>query len=130
MMRTESAAILDEGFRTIVREEIMAALRAFLAQDAFKTDVSRNAVALPTLQGVDPYSLVPFVEHVLREADGGPLHAKVIAERVYALGFQHRWPPKHRDQLTRTINSLASPSQHPETFERVAPRTLQLRRSK
>jgi hypothetical protein len=50
-----------------------------------------------------------------------------MAQRMYASGFKHRWPPKHKDQLERSLNSLASPSQHPDKFERVAPRTLKLR---
>jgi hypothetical protein len=75
---------------------------------------------------MDPFSLVPFAEHVLRE-EGGPLHVRELAERVYAAGFQHQTPPKYPDQLERSLNSLASPSQHPEKFERVKPRTLRLR---
>ena len=53
--------------------------------------------------------------------------AHEIASRVYALGFEHKWAPKYPDQLERSINSLASPSQHPDKFERVAPRVLKLR---
>jgi hypothetical protein len=119
--------LLEEGLRTIIREEVDAALRVFMPQGAPQTTMAGPNPALTRLNGFDPYSLVPYVEHVLREPSGGPLHARVIAERVYELGFQHRWPPKHRDQLVRTINSLAAPSQHPEMFERVAPRTLELR---
>jgi hypothetical protein len=59
-------------------------------------------------------------------AGGGPLHASVIAERMYQQGFRHRRPPKYRDQLVRSVNSLASPSQHPDIFKRVGPRTLEL----
>lgn len=127
MSEMRAAGMLEEGLRAIVREEVTAALRTFIAQGPAQTSTSGQTPALTPLKGFDPYSLVPYVEHVLREAGGGPLHARVIAERVYELGFQHRWPPKHRDQLVRTINSLAAPSQHPETFERVAPRTLKLR---
>ena len=127
MSEIQAAAMLEEGLRTIVREEITAALRTFTAHGATQTSISGHVPAPTPLNGFDPYSLVPYVEHVLRQAGGGPLHARVIAEQVYQLGFQHRWPPKHRDQLVRTINSLAAPSQHPEMFERVAPRTLKLR---
>ena len=70
---------------------------------------------------------MPYVEHVLTEAGGGPMSCKEIAEGAYALGFEHRWPPKYKDQLVRSINALASPSQHPEKFERVAPRIIKLR---
>lgn len=127
MSEVRVAATLDECFRAIVREEVTAALRTFMVQGATQRSTSGHIPPLTPLNGFDPYSLVPYVEHVLREAGGGPLHARVIAERVYELGFQHRWPPKHRDQLVRTISSLAAPSQHPEMFERVAPRTLKLR---
>ncbi len=127
MSEIRGATMLEDSLRTIVREEVTAALRTFTAGGATQTNISGQTPALTPLDGFDPYSLVPYVEHVLREAGGGPLHARVIAEQVYALGFQHRWPPKHRDQLVRTINSLAAPSQHPEMFERVAPRTLKLR---
>jgi len=127
MSEMRTPAMLEEGLRAIIREEVTAALRTFTAQGATQAGISSRVPASTPLDGFDPYSLVPYVEHVLREAGGGPLHARVIAEQVYELGFQHRWPPKHRDQLVRTINSLASPSQHPETFERVAPRMLKLR---
>lgn len=127
MSEFRAAALLEEGLRTIVREEVTAALQTVMAHGTIKTSIPRHTPALTPVDGFDPYSLVPFVEHVLREAGGGPLHARVIAERVYDLGFEHRWPPKHRDQLVRTINSLPAPSQHPELFERVAPRTLKLR---
>jgi hypothetical protein len=45
---------------------------------------------------------------------------------MYEQGFQHRRPPKYRDQLVRSVNSLASPSQYPQIFKRVGPRTLEL----
>jgi hypothetical protein len=127
MSEIRGATTLEESLRTIVREEVATALRSFMPQGPAQPNIPGRPAALTPLDGFDPYSLVPYVEHVLREAGGGPLHAREIAEQVYALGFQHRWPPKHRDQLVRTINSLAAPSQHPELFERVAPRTLKLR---
>jgi hypothetical protein len=80
-----------------------------------------------SLPGVSPYALVPYAEHVLREAGGGPLHVSELADRMYAAGFRHRRTLKHRDQLPRSLNSLASPSQHPDRFERAGPRTLKLR---
>jgi|SRR3954464_14078398 len=111
--------------RAIVRQEVAIALEARegngVRPELVETD--RGAGLSP---GVDPYALVPFAERVLRE-EGGPLHVRVLAERMYRLGFRHRRPPKYRDQLERSLNSLASPSQHPEIFERVGPRTLGLR---
>lgn len=122
--------MLGQAFRAIVREEVAAAQRGYAPSGGALAGSTRADAAPAThLEGVDTYSVVPFVEHVLREAGGGPLHARVIAERVYSLGFQHRWPPKYPDQLVRTINSLASPSQHPDKFERLAPRTLKLKDS-
>jgi hypothetical protein len=120
MAIADADTMLGQAFRAIIREEVVAALSTSSPGSASPTVASH-------LEGVDPYSVVPFVEHVLREAGGGPMHARVIAERAYALGFQHRWPPKYPDQLVRTVNSLASPSQHPDKFERVAPRTLKLK---
>lgn len=35
------------------------------------------------------------------------MSCKEIADRIYALGFQHRWPPKYPDQLVRSVNALA-----------------------
>ena len=127
MLEQTAGAMLEDALRTIVREEVTAALGSYSRGNSGGTFPAVDAGSSTVLVDVDPYSVVPFVEHVLREAGGGPLHARVIAERVYALGFRHRWPPKYPDQLVRTVNSLASPSQHPETFERVAPRTLKLR---
>ena len=128
MPATMTDGMLAQSLRAMIREELVAVLTAQARREPLDSVRVDAAVTTP-LRGVDPYSLVPFAEHVLREAAGGPLlpHAKVMAERIYALGFQHRWPPKYHDQLVRTVNSLASPSQHPEKFERVAPRTLKLR---
>src|SRR4051812_977370 len=111
--------------RAIVRQEVAIALeeRTGNGERGGLTEDDRKVGLTP---GVDPYALVPFAERVLRE-EGGPLHVRVLAERMYRLGFSHRRPPKYRDQLERSLNSLASPSQHPEIFERVGPRTLSLR---
>ena len=81
------------------------------------------------LNVADRFGLVPYVDEVLKAANGGPMSSKEIADRVYVLGFQHRWPPKYPDQLVRSVNALASPSQHPENFERVGARALRLRRA-
>ena len=131
MTATLTNEALGKTLRQVVQEEVAAALQAHglgLGSAPGKTvgsDAGNGSNR--SLPGVDPYSLVPFAEHVLREAGGGPLHVKVMAERIYELGFQHRWPPKYEDQLLRSLNALASPSQHPERFERVGPRTLKLK---
>lgn len=124
----------DEMFgqivRAMIREEVAAALDAHGLRDDLHRDSethdsggSNSRVPPP---GLDPFALAPFAEYVLRMAGGGPLHASVIAERMYQQGFRHRRPPKYRDQLVRSVNSLASPSQHPDIFKRVGPRTLKL----
>ena len=110
MSEIQVAAMLEEGLRTIVREEITAALRTFTAHGATQTSISGHVPAPTPLNGFDPYSLVPYVEHVLREAGGGPLHARVIAEQVYLLGFQHRWPPE-APRPARTDDQLAGGSE-------------------
>lgn len=128
-MEAQALRVKDEMagqiLRAIVRQEVAAALEERegdgVRRDPVEAD--RGPVLTP---GVDPYALVPFAERVLRE-EGGPLHVRILAERMYRLGFRHRRPPKYRDQLERSLNSLASPSQRPEIFERVGPRTLGLR---
>jgi hypothetical protein len=115
-------SVIEDTLRAIVREELDRRFGPLPVNDE-----ARDERALQVLPGVDRYSLVPYVEHVLKEAGGGPMRCKDIADRVYALGFEHKWPPKYPDQLVRSINALASPSQHPEKFERVAPRVLRLR---
>src|SRR4051812_23002899 len=111
--------------RAIVRQEVVAALEDREGQGMRRDQIEADHEVVLT-PGVDPYALVPSAERILRE-EGGPLHVRVLAERMYRLGFRHRRPPKYRDQLERSLNSLASPSQHPEIFERVGPRTLRLR---
>ncbi|HWP33795.1 MAG TPA: HTH domain-containing protein [Solirubrobacterales bacterium] len=111
--------------RAVVRQEVAAVLEELEGRGLRRDPVGVDREAGLTA-GVDPYALVPFAERVLQE-EGGPLHVRVLAERMYRLGFRHRRPPKYRDQLERSLNSLASPSQHPEIFERVGPRTLALR---
>lgn len=124
----------DEMFgqilRAMIREEVTQALHARglgggIDHDDQARDSRESNSRMPP-PGMDPFALVPFAEYVLREAGGGPLHASVIAERMYEQGFRHRRPPKYRDQLVRSVNSLASPSQHPDVFKRVGPRTLEL----
>lgn len=111
--------------RAIVRQEVAIALEE-RGGDGARRDLAETDRGEGLTPGMDPYALVPFAERILRE-EGGPLHVRVMAERMYRTGFRHRRPPKYHDQLERSLNSLASPSQHPEIFERVGPRTLGLR---
>lgn len=111
--------------RAIIRQEVVAALEEREGKGG-RHDPPEADPDIGLTPGVDPYALAPFAERVLRE-EGRPLHVRALAERMYRLGYRHRRPPKYRDQLERSLNSLASPSQHPETFERVGPRTLGLR---
>jgi hypothetical protein len=117
--------MVGQILRAIVRQEVTRALAEGQGNGMRQGPAEAGRVAGLT-PGVDPYALVPFAERVLRE-EGGPLHVRVMAERMYRLGFRHRRPPKYHDQLERSLNSLASPSQHPDLFERVGPRTLGLR---
>jgi hypothetical protein len=128
------AEALEDMVRAIARDEMAKAF----------ADASRGLQLAPQpapperaasggpdpLDGFGSDSLVPYAVHVLREADGGPLDCHTMAERIYSLGFRHRRPPKYADQLVRSLNSLASPSQHPELFERVGPRVLRLKEPK
>ena len=125
-MATLDGAI-ENTFRKIIREELASfAARSYLSTSS-QLEPEAPGERVPLLDVADRFALVPYVEHVLTEAGGGPMSCKEIAARVYSLGFEHRWPPKHKDQLVRSINALASPSQHPEKFERVAPRVIKLR---
>jgi hypothetical protein len=126
MSENEIDLQVAEAIRAMVQQEVAAAMAVVAKRDAPPSPARTGETPAP-LKGVDPYSLVPFVQHVLKEAGGGPMHAREIAPQVYALGFQHKWPPKYADQLVRSVNALASPSQHPDLFERVAPRTIRLR---
>jgi hypothetical protein len=119
MVREEVAAILESqavGLRNVNVDVGM--------EDQSHADEPPGERSPPL--GVSPYDRVAFAEHVLGEAGGGPLHVSVIAERMYSLGYKHRRTPKYEYQLESSLNSLASPSQYPERFERVGPRMLKL----
>jgi hypothetical protein len=127
-MSQSNDELYGQILRAIVREEVA---RAF--DEARRDDDSPGSAKVPSSPrprkpppGLDPYDRVGFAKHVLQAAGGGPLHAKEIAERMYELGYRHRRPPKYADQLVRSVNSLASPSQHPDVFKRAGGRTLEL----
>lgn len=116
--------------RAMVREEVARALgteQSALESAPVSRQPSPSTSARKAPPGLDPYDRVGFAKHVLGAAGGGPMHVREIARRMYELGYRHRRPPKYPDQLERSLNSLASPSQRPGIFERVGPRTLKLR---
>jgi hypothetical protein len=123
---------LTAAVRRIVREELAAFFEPRVAelQSEPQTGAATSTlVAEPTptaLKSVSPYNMTRFAEYVLEEEGGGPLHVRVIAERMYRLGFKHRRQPKNPEQILSSLNSLASPSQRPDRFERNSPRTLAL----
>lgn len=131
------AAMLDERLgavvRAMVRQEVAAILEAQvvgLRNVAMEADDPSAADGEPEgglPPDISPYDRCACAEYVLREAGGGPLRVRVIAERMYSLGYKHRRVPKDKHQLESSLNSLASPSQHPDRFERVGPRMLRLR---
>jgi hypothetical protein len=129
-MTKPTDAMFGQILRAMIHEEVVAAFDAReLSEKGQPTDEgpgSRQPNSKEAPAGLDPFALAPFAEYVLRAAGGGPLRASVIAERMYEQGFRHRRPPRHRDQLVRSVNSLASPSQRPDVFKRVGPRTLEL----
>jgi hypothetical protein len=123
---------LTAAVRRIVREELAAFFEPRVAE--LRSEPQAGTAAAPpeteptprALKGVSPYDMVRFAEYVLEEEDGGPLHVRVIAERMYRLGFEHRRRPKNPEQLLSSLNSLASPSQRPDRFKRNGPRILEL----
>jgi hypothetical protein len=124
--------LLTTAVRRIVREELAAFFEpmvvALRSDTKMETGGSTPEVepTPPALEGVSPYDRVRFAEYALEEAGGGPLHVRVIAERMRRLGYQHRRQPKNPEQILSSLNSLASPSQHPERFKRSGPRSLEL----
>jgi 2-polyprenyl-6-methoxyphenol hydroxylase-like FAD-dependent oxidoreductase len=107
--------------RALIRQEVAAELERRGGGTVVVDPPPRD---LPP--GAGAYALAPFAEQVLREA-GQPLHVRELAGRMVRQGFRHRRRPKYSDQLERSLNSLASPSQHPEIFVRAGARTLGLR---
>lgn len=111
--------------RTIVRGAITEARSLGLLSTAEGEPKLPNDAANGPLPDISPTNRVAYAEYVLQQAKG-PLHVSNIKDRMYALGYKHRTPPKDKDQLESSLNSLASPSQYPERFKRTAPRTLTL----
>ena len=87
---------LTAAVRRIVREELVAFFEPRVAE--LRSEPQAGSAALPpeteptptALKGVSPYDMVRFAEYVLEVEDGGPLHVRVIAERMCRLGFKHR----------------------------------------
>lgn len=120
-MTTEQA--VQTLVRTITREIIAEARGLGLIEPPATVEGADKASA--PLPDISPTSRIGYAEYVLKQ-EGGPLHVKVLGERMYALGYKHKYQPQDEDQLEASLNSLASPSQYPEKFKRVAPRTLAL----
>lgn len=123
---------LTAAVRRIVREELAVFFEPRIVELRSAQQPGTSASASETeptptaLESVSPYDRVRFAEYVLEEAGGGPLHVRVIAERMYQLGYKHRRQPINPDQILSSLNSLASPSQHPERFKRGGSRSLEL----
>jgi HB1, ASXL, restriction endonuclease HTH domain len=123
---------LAAAVRRIVREELAVFFEQRVAELRGEPRPGAGGSmpeAEPTpeaLEGISPYDRVRFAEYVLKEAGGGPLHVRAIAERMYRLGYKHRSQPKNPEQILSSLNSLASPSQHPERFKRGGSRSLEL----
>jgi hypothetical protein len=124
---------LTAAVRRIVREELavffelrVAELRGEQEPGAGGSTTTEREPTPEALKDVSPYDRVRFAEYILEEADGGPLHVRAIAEGMYRIGYKHRRQPKHPEQILSSLNSLASPSQHPERFKRSGARSLEL----
>jgi hypothetical protein len=123
---------LTAAVRRIVREELAAFFEPVVAELSGDRRLESQQLTPEiettpeALKGISPYDRVRFAEYVLEEAGGGPLHVRVIAERMYRLGYKHRSQPKNPEQILSSLNSLASPSQHPERFKRSGSRSLEL----
>jgi hypothetical protein len=123
---------LTAAVRRIVREELAVFFEPRIAELRGEQQPGAGGStpeAEPTpeaLEGISPYDRVRFAEYVLEEAGGGPLHVRAIAERMYRLGYKHKSQPKNPEQILSSLNSLASPSQHPERFKRSGSRSLEL----
>jgi hypothetical protein len=118
----------DQAVQTLVRaitREVITEARALGLIEASATPEGSEQVGNGPLPNISPTSRVAYAEYVLKQ-EGGPLHVSVMRERMYALGYKHKYQPQNKDQLEASLNSLASPTQYPEKFKRVAPRTLAL----
>lgn len=134
--RAEHRGIPDDSLtaavRRIVRDELVAFFEPRVAELRSKPQAGSAAPPPETeptptaLKGVSPYDNGSVRGILLEEEDGGPLHVRVIAERMRRLGFKHRRQPKNPEQILSSLNSLASPSQHPDRFKRNGPRILEL----
>lgn len=131
MSGTVTSDTLGAVLKALVQQEVASILEAHASE--LRTAATALGDAFPNEMGVSEgppgnislYDRVALAQYVLEQA-GEPLPVSVIAARMYALGYKHRRQPKNPRQIESSLNSLASPSQHPDTFVRVGPRKLGL----
>jgi hypothetical protein len=131
-----SAVVTSDTLGAVLKALIQQEVASILEMHASELRAAANAIGDPLPDdvgiseglpgGISPYDRVALAKYVLEQA-GEPLPVAGIAARMYALGYKHRRQPKNPKQIESSLNSLASPSQHPEIFMRVGPRKLGLR---
>jgi hypothetical protein len=131
-----SAVVTSDTLGAVLKALIQQEVASILETHASELRAAANAIGDPLPDevgisgglpgGISPYDRVALAKYVLEQA-GEPMPVAVIAARMYALGYKHRRQPKNPKQIESSLNSLASPSQHPEIFMRVGPRKLGLR---
>lgn len=130
-----SAVVTSDTLGAVLKALIQQEVASILEAHASELRTAANAIGDPLPDevgiseglpgGTSPYDRVALAKYVLEQA-GESLPVSVIAARMYALGYKHRRQPKDPKQIESSLNSLASPSQHPEIFVRVGPRKLGL----
>jgi hypothetical protein len=131
MSGTVTSDTLGAVLKALVQQEVASILETHASE--LRTAATAIGDPFPDEMGVSEgppgdislYDRVALAQYVLEQA-GEPLPISVIAARMYALGYKHRRQPKNPRQIESSLNSLASPSQHPDIFVRVGPRKLGL----
>ncbi len=132
-----SVAVTSETLGTVLKALVQQEVASILETHASELRAAANTVGDPLAEeaggpsealpdGISRYDRVALAKYVLEQA-GEPLPVAVIAARMYALGYKHLRQPKNPKQIESSLNSLASPSQHPKLFVRAGPRRLGLR---
>jgi hypothetical protein len=90
------------------------------------TGVASGGLEGPTASASQSRPLHEVAEEVLRRA-GVPLHAKELADRIYASGWRHPRPPYQRpDRFVAQVTARLSKHDHRDAFRRVGPNTFAL----